>query len=199
MPSGTSKQCDDGNTLGGDGCSSTCTKESGFTCDTSQSPSVCTSDSGYVVSSQIVTKDQNSNSVTITINLTPVPPPSSVPSLTNLQDSLSLQSYSWNRGALTMHLNLLKSVSSSDLLNLRLSVINASTALPLVDSNNAQLIPYAETYYSIYDVQRGLIWFYIAALWVVAIYRLITDPKMVSHVTEMFLFSSLAWIGVEGQ
>ena len=143
MPSSTSKQCDDGNTLDGDGCSSTCTKESGFTCDSTQSPSVCTSDGGYVVSSQTVTKDQKSNTVTVALNLDPVPPPSSVPSLSNLLDSLSLQSYSWSRGALTMQLNLLKAVSSSDLLNIRLSVINASTAFPLVDSNNAQLIPYS--------------------------------------------------------
>jgi len=33
--------CDDGNVANGDGCSSSCTVESGYTCDTSQ-PSVCT-------------------------------------------------------------------------------------------------------------------------------------------------------------
>jgi len=79
----------------------------------------------------------------VALNLDPVPPSSSVPSLSNLIDSLFLQSYYWNRGTLTMQLNLLKAVSSSDLLNIRLSVINASTAFPLVDSNNAQLIPYS--------------------------------------------------------
>src|SRR5262245_66603296 len=34
------EQCDDGNTTNGDGCSSTCTIEPGFTC--SGEPSVCT-------------------------------------------------------------------------------------------------------------------------------------------------------------
>ena len=33
------KQCDDGNTVNGDGCSSTCTIETGYSC--SGSPSVC--------------------------------------------------------------------------------------------------------------------------------------------------------------
>jgi cysteine-rich repeat protein len=34
------EECDDGNTLGGDGCSATCTVEAGFTC--TGSPSICT-------------------------------------------------------------------------------------------------------------------------------------------------------------
>jgi cysteine-rich repeat protein len=33
--------CDDGNTADGDGCSNTCTLESGFTCDTSFNPTSC--------------------------------------------------------------------------------------------------------------------------------------------------------------
>lgn len=64
-----------------------------------------------------------------------------------------------------------------------MSLINATTALPLVDSNNAELIPYDETYYTIYDVEEGLIWVYIALLWILSIYRLITDPKLISQVT----------------
>ncbi|TMA57855.1 MAG: DUF4215 domain-containing protein, partial [Deltaproteobacteria bacterium] len=39
-----SEQCDDGNTANGDGCSSICTLESGFSC--SGNPSVCTSACG---------------------------------------------------------------------------------------------------------------------------------------------------------
>jgi cysteine-rich repeat protein len=36
------EDCDDNNTTPGDGCSTTCTIESGYTCDKSQTPSVCT-------------------------------------------------------------------------------------------------------------------------------------------------------------
>ncbi len=36
------EQCDDGNKTGGDGCSSTCQVEAGYTCDNSVSPSKCT-------------------------------------------------------------------------------------------------------------------------------------------------------------
>jgi cysteine-rich repeat protein len=39
----TGESCDDGNTVAGDGCSDTCTAESGFTCDASE-PSICTDD-----------------------------------------------------------------------------------------------------------------------------------------------------------
>ena len=69
----------------------------------------------------------------------------------------------------------------------------------MVDSNNAELIPYNEAYYTIYDIERALIWFYIGLLWILTIYRLITDPKLISQVTEVFFYTSLAWIGVEGQ
>jgi cysteine-rich repeat protein len=196
MPNGTVKQCDDGNSLGGDGCSSTCTIETGFTCDNLVSPSICTSNTGYTVSSQTLTKSQNSNILTATLVLSPIPPASTVPTLTNQQDTLSLQSYSLNRETLTLTLNLLQAVSSSSLLNIRLALINTSTALPLVDSNNAQLVPYAETYYNIYDAQAALIWVYIAFLWAGAIYRLITDPKLISQVTEVFIYTAIAWIGV---
>ena len=64
-----------------------------------------------------------------------------------------------------------------------MSLINATTALPLVDSNNAELIPYNETYYTIYNVEEALIWVYIGLLWLLSIYRLITDPKLISQVT----------------
>ena len=45
--------------------------------------------------------------------MSPVPPPSSTPTLTSLNDALSLQSSSWNRDTLTMNMNLLRSVSST--------------------------------------------------------------------------------------
>jgi len=40
-----SEVCDDGNARRGDGCSATCTVETGFTCNTA-SPTVCTEDCG---------------------------------------------------------------------------------------------------------------------------------------------------------
>ena len=113
LPSGTTKECDDGNILGGDGCSASCTLETSFSCDNTSPPSICTSDTGYSISAQSLTKDQNSNTVTATIVLSPVPTSQSVPSLTNLADALSLQSYSWNRNSLTLHMTLLRAVSSS--------------------------------------------------------------------------------------
>ena len=103
---------------------------------------MCTSDSGYVISSQSLTKDQNSNSVTVTVAMSPVPPPSATPSLTSLQDALSLNSFSWNRGTVTMKLNLLRALNSNELLNVRFSQISATTTIPTVDSNNAELRPY---------------------------------------------------------
>lgn len=39
---GAAEGCDDGNTAGGDGCSSSCTVESGWTCSHSASGSTCT-------------------------------------------------------------------------------------------------------------------------------------------------------------
>ncbi|MBK8156763.1 MAG: DUF4215 domain-containing protein [Streptococcus sp.] len=36
-----SEQCDDGNTASGDGCSTSCIVENGFTCTNSPLPSVC--------------------------------------------------------------------------------------------------------------------------------------------------------------
>lgn len=36
-----SEECDDGNTLGSDGCSSTCTIETGWTCNLAVSPNTC--------------------------------------------------------------------------------------------------------------------------------------------------------------
>jgi cysteine-rich repeat protein len=34
--------CDDGNIINGDGCSSTCTIETGYSCNTSSNPDICT-------------------------------------------------------------------------------------------------------------------------------------------------------------
>lgn len=87
------------------------------------------------------------------IRISPVPPASTVPSLSNLQDSLSLSSYSLNRDTLTLRLNLLKEVKSDQILSVRMALINTSTGVPMLDSNNVQLIPYDSTYYNIYDAQ----------------------------------------------
>ena len=42
IPSVGPRDCDDGNTVGGDGCTSNCIVEEGVACDNSVSPSVCT-------------------------------------------------------------------------------------------------------------------------------------------------------------
>lgn len=196
MPANTTKQCDDGNTLDGDGCSSACSIESGFTCTNS---STCISNSGYNVISQTLTKSDSSNQITVVIRMTPVPPSSTVPTLSNLQDYLSLQSYSLNRETMTVNMNLERAVDSSQVLNIRMPLISTSAGIPMIDSNNLELVPYSKTYYDIYNVETAFIWVYIAVLWAGAIYRVITEPKLISQVTELFFYSSLAWIGVVGQ
>ena len=56
------EQCDDGNTSNGDGCSSTCQIQSGFTC--SGSPSVCTTICGDGIRAGADTCDQGGGNIT---------------------------------------------------------------------------------------------------------------------------------------
>lgn len=42
-------------------------------------------------------------------------------------------------------------------------------------------------------------WTYIALLWAAALYRLISDPRLISQVTEVFFYSALVFIAAGGQ
>jgi hypothetical protein len=125
MIANSTKQCDSGSLNGaGGGCSSTCTIQLGFTCNNTLMPSACISLSGYTISTQSLSKDPTSNLVTAVLQISPVPPSQTVPTLINLQGSLSLQSYTLQKGTLTLQLNLLQSVFSNDQLKVQLSQIN---------------------------------------------------------------------------
>ena len=197
LPVNTTKQCDDSNTLSGDGCSNTCTIETGFTC--SNVPSVCISQTGYTVSPQSLSKDTTSNLLTAVLTIAPIPPANTVPSLANLQNSLSLQSYTLDRQTLTLHLNLLQPIDNNQQLNIALSVINQQAAFSLSSSSNLQLVPYTDSYFTLYNVESILIWVYLGLLWTLSILRIATEPQLISQVTEVFVYTSLVWIGAQGQ
>lgn len=99
-------------------------------------PSVCTSKLGYSFSTQSVTKDLTSNTLTTVLTIDPIPPSSSIPSLLNLQDSLSMISYSLNRGTLTLKLNLYKTLDSNSQLKVQLSKINSVAGVSLSSTSN---------------------------------------------------------------
>lgn len=94
---------------------------------------------------------------------------------------------------------LLQKVSSGQVLNVRMALIGTTAGVPMVDSNNVELIPYSASYYDVYKVEEGLVWTYIVLLWAAAIYRLVTDPKLISQVTEVFFYSALVFVGAAGQ
>jgi cysteine-rich repeat protein len=62
-------QCDDGNQAAGDGCSSTCDLESGFTCDTSVQPTICKSTLILLYRIESILKNSKSNSAVIKLHL----------------------------------------------------------------------------------------------------------------------------------
>jgi cysteine-rich repeat protein len=69
------EQCDDGNLVSGDGCSSTCTIESDFECFTfPMEPTKCSYSKPLQVEIQSITKDPNRNSLSMNIQLGPVMP-----------------------------------------------------------------------------------------------------------------------------
>jgi cysteine-rich repeat protein len=66
MSSNATKECDDGNVVNGDGCSNTCTIESGYTCssDSSRKPASFCISIGYSTTLNALIKDPSSNSLT---------------------------------------------------------------------------------------------------------------------------------------
>jgi len=89
MPSNTTKQCDDGNTVNGDGCTNICTIESGYSCSSNSSKnpaSTCVNTNGYSTTLNSLIKDPSSNSLTASLQITPPPPPSIAPNLLNLNN-----------------------------------------------------------------------------------------------------------------
>lgn len=111
--------------------------ETGFNCTSSNSTaSVCISSSGYTISTVDLTRDTASNQMTATITFSPTPPNSIVPSLTNLQTYLSLNSYSYVQSSSTMTLviNVLQE-TNADTLNAQFTVINQTVSIPLQTSN----------------------------------------------------------------
>lgn len=65
--------CDDGNLINGDGCSSTCTVESGWACPggSSTARSVCTTPSNYTATLTYSVKNSTRNSIWWTFLITP--------------------------------------------------------------------------------------------------------------------------------
>ena len=94
-------------------------------------PSVCISTKGYSFSTQSVSKDLTSNTLRVVLTVSPIPPKSSEPSLLNLQDSLSLISYSLDRSILTLRLNLIKALDNESQLKVQLSTINSIATVSL--------------------------------------------------------------------
>jgi len=145
-------------------------------------PSVCTSTNGYSFSTQSIAKDQASNTLTVVLTIDPTPPSSSVPSLINLQDSLSIISYSLNQSTLTLNLNLLKTLDNSSQLKVQLSKINSTATVSLASTSSVSLMPYVDSYYTLQNVEIILVWTYIGALWLLSAYRIVTEPTLISQV-----------------
>jgi hypothetical protein len=66
-------QCDDGNTIDGDGCSSTCTIEPNFTCidGSTTHPSVCSYSGILQLTLTSTTKTPNANQLVFTLSVNP--------------------------------------------------------------------------------------------------------------------------------
>ena len=137
-------------------------------------PSVCVSKMGYSFSTQSVSKDKTSNTLTAVLYISPNPPANAVPSLLNLQDSLSLISYSLVNSNLTLKLNMLQSLDNTLQLKIQLSKINSVATVSLASATKLELAAYVESYYTLYDIEIILVWVYIGLLWAVSIYRIIS-------------------------
>ena len=99
-------------------------------------PSFCSSATGYSFSTQFVSKDKTSNTLTAVLSIVPRPPPNAIPSLINLQDSLSLISYSLSKSTLTLKMNLLRALADNSQLKVQFSKINSVAFVTLTSNNN---------------------------------------------------------------
>lgn len=82
-------ECDDGNTVDGDGCSSTCKIEPNYECrgGTNETKSACSYSGPLKFGLQKIIKDPNSNKLTLTLDI--YPPIKNIQDLPNIKDLIS--------------------------------------------------------------------------------------------------------------
>lgn len=197
----TTYQCDDGNTVNGDGCSSICMFESGFNCINSNNTipaTTCISVAGYTITTQNPMRDTSSNQFVATVTFSPPPPSTIVPTLTNLQGQLALNSYSFNPSTSTMTLSIgILQEISADSLGVSFSLINKTASIRLQTSNRLELKPYSSFELTFYQIETYLVWILIGLLWGGSlVFVIFVDATSFGGVFELFVFIALAWIGV---
>ena len=70
------------------------------------------------------------------MSVLPIPPATTVPTLTTLSDYLSLNSYTLNRNLLTLNLNMLKSLPTNQQLTVSLAKLSTSSNVAVAATNN---------------------------------------------------------------
>ena len=102
-------ECDDGNTVGGDGCSAGCVVETNYTCaeKTKSSPSVCGYNKEIVFSVGTVVVNNVSFTVSVTVTMTPTLPwmnTFNFSTLTVNDTDVNITSFLYSAGTLTLNL-----------------------------------------------------------------------------------------------
>jgi len=58
---------------------------------------------------------------------------------------------------------------------------------------------YTASYFSLYRGQTILVWVYVSLLWLSFVGIMIYDYTLFGGVFEIFVYSALAWVAIEGQ
>ena len=66
-------------------------------------------------------------------------------------------------------------------------------------SNSLEIKPYDSTYFTAHEVATYMVYAYVGLLWAFGIIFTIADYRLFNGVLEIFVYSAVAWVGVEGQ
>lgn len=199
-------ECDDGNTINGDGCSSVCRVETDYTCvgGTSTTPSTCSFSGTLLVSITLFKKDPSQNKVYLQATVTPALAELatidfSTAFVPNFPVASKSTTFINSSGVIDMVFTYDQPLNNMDLsvelvpplTPATMYMQNSTTILPRVTSNNLALKVYSEDLYGMTDKEDAS----VLALALVALVLFILCFFLVSKLmgVEMMLIFQLAY------